>query len=241
LLFPFCLPILRRSSKKQCMIGVAGCFAALILFEYAVIPALPGSALFFGSNEPIYWKVSPIFNFPIFLMGVFAARIFLFEQGANVRGPNAQAANDHDLIRNNIAATGSTVLLFLMILLFSGGAQIDPRQTPVAVTSLLFMFFIYLTAYSRGPVAALLARPWLVKLGDASYALYILQAPVKTGFQQIWSKVFKISDIDTLQFQVALLVVLVISSLIVNEYFEAPIRKRIQSKARGTVDIIKAA
>ena len=41
-----------------------------------------------------------------------------------------------------------------------------------------FALLLWGLAYGSGPLARLLERPWAVRLGEASYALYILHSPL---------------------------------------------------------------
>lgn len=76
----------------------------------------------------------------------------------------------------------------------------------------------------------MLGNQWLVRLGEASYALYLLQTPVDLLCKE-WLRPFLVGH-RTLSFWIYYLI-LVAVSLLVYRYFEHPLRKMLRTKMAG--------
>jgi peptidoglycan/LPS O-acetylase OafA/YrhL len=93
----------------------------------------------------------------------------------------------------------------------------------------LFMLLVAALTLGNGPVARLLSSTPLVVLGDASYALYILQEPVL-----IWSYKVPVLGKLPLPFFVPLfIVILVVMSVLCQRHFAEPARLWLLGKNRG--------
>jgi peptidoglycan/LPS O-acetylase OafA/YrhL len=95
--------------------------------------------------------------------------------------------------------------------------------------ALLFIPMIFLISLSTDAVTRTFNRPFLVFLGEISYGIYILQAPVWIIFSD--SRMLKYFKLDketdlTLSFFIRLLILIVFASLSYL-YFEKPLRNTI--------------
>jgi peptidoglycan/LPS O-acetylase OafA/YrhL len=108
---------------------------------------------------------NPALRLPQFLLGLVLGRIFSLRvsQGRGA-GPAAPVQ----------ALVGAVASLAIFLVPWSGRALAfkDLALMPA------FAVLLWGLAYGSGPLARLLERPWAVRLGEASYALYILHSPL---------------------------------------------------------------
>ena len=71
-------------------------------------------------------------------------------------------------------------------------------------------------------------RPLLI-LGESSYGLYIMQAPLKLFSQQLWSKIFKLGPPEGFIYIMYLTIVLVTFSIVGYYLIERPVRIKIKT------------
>lgn len=110
----------------------------------------------------------PLLHAPAFLIGVGTGKLFIFGR-AQEKTISASAG-----FYGSASIVAS--LLFLRPVL-------PPWIYSQPVTISLFAAVIYFAARRAGnAVGSVLSHPWLVRLGDASYGLYLLQAPLADWF-----------------------------------------------------------
>jgi peptidoglycan/LPS O-acetylase OafA/YrhL len=219
LCFPALVVLLHRSSRARCWTIAAACVCTLFAFDW-LLPQLPQHGTLWGLPGQWLWRCTPVYNFPIFLLGVALARVFLLQ--------TAQHASHPTRVHSGRLSAASTSVTLLTLLFFAGGwsRQVTPLATGLSVA--LFALLVYLLAFGYGPVAAILSRPVLTRLGDASFALYLLENPIKTYLQQVYSKVLGAS-VESLTFYVPLVAVTIAISLLVHRTFELPARTWLQA------------
>jgi peptidoglycan/LPS O-acetylase OafA/YrhL len=219
LCFPALVVLLHRSNRAQCLAIAAACVGTLFSFDW-LLPHLPQRGALWGIPGQWLWRCTPIYNFPMFLLGVALGRVFLLQLLQRPESPTP-------LHRARLNA-GSTLVSALTLLFFASGwsRQVAPFATGLSVA--LFALLIYLLAFGRGPVAAILSRPTLTRLGDASFALYLLENPLKVYLQQVYSKVLGV-NVESLAFYGPLLVVAISVSLLVHRAFELPAKTKLQA------------
>jgi peptidoglycan/LPS O-acetylase OafA/YrhL len=149
LLFPFVLPFLERLSSVALRV-LGAALLLLILFAHTM------------ARMDVIWAprlLIPLclFHFPEFLLGVIVGI-----QYQRHRLPAPWAA------RLTLAALLSVVLIDCTV----GGIWMSLLIIP-------FTALIFALAHQEGAIAGLLSRPWFVLLGGASYAVYILQVPIR--------------------------------------------------------------
>lgn len=219
LCFPALVALLHRFSRAQCWVIAAACVSTLFAFDW-LLPHLPERGTLLGIPGQWLWRCTPVYNFPMFLLGVALSRIFLLRVVPQPEGPTpAQRA---------WLSGGTTLVSAITLLFFASGLsrQVTPLATGLAV--LLFASLVYLLAFGCGPVAALFSRPTLTRLGDASFALYLLQNPIKVYLQQVYSKVLGLG-VESPAFYGPLIVFTIAISLLVHRAFELPARTKLQT------------
>jgi peptidoglycan/LPS O-acetylase OafA/YrhL len=118
-----------------------------------------------------------------------------------------------------LLATGAAALLGLLL---TQSPRISSSFLEGGLLAPLFGAVIYGLAEGRGRLAAVLAHPWLVTLGEASYGVYILQVPVHD-----WLKLVHGFDTNRSLSIAAYLALLVALSVAVHRTVEVPGRRLI--------------
>jgi peptidoglycan/LPS O-acetylase OafA/YrhL len=165
LAFLFVLPVVARWDVRRLMIAAVAAYALALLAPLlymalrpdGVVPAVP---------QPVWqWlavvKFNPLIRLPEFVLGMLAGRWFLVVAPSRRRDVGLELG----------AALALLALLLCSPLLFY----------PLVHNGLLapvFAVLIYALARGAGPLSRVLATPVLVRLGAASFALYILHAPL---------------------------------------------------------------
>jgi peptidoglycan/LPS O-acetylase OafA/YrhL len=220
LCFPALVVLLHRSSRAKCWAIAVTCVCTLFAFDW-LLPHLPQYGTLWGLPGQWLWRCTPVYNFPMFLLGVALSRVFLLHTAQ-------QHPNSPTRVHTAWLSAASTLVTVLTLLFFASGwsRQAAPLATGLSVA--LFALLVYLLAFGCGPVATILSRPMAKRLGDASFALYLLENPIKTYLQQVYSKVLGAS-VESLTFYVPLVAVTIATSLLVHRTFELPAKTRLQA------------
>jgi peptidoglycan/LPS O-acetylase OafA/YrhL len=214
LIFPLLARSIARLNRSAALAAGVSMVALLALLDTLVLPALPGQGRLLGMHGRLLWPNHPLAQLPIFLSGAAAARLFIRTR-----------------VNRKLASFSGVAVTAVCILLFAGLAADVPARLGMlqnAVATALFSVLIYFLAFDRGMIAMCLAVPAMLVLGEASYALYILQAPLGGYLQQIWSYLLH-GNSDATPFRVGIVVVLVAASLLANRYFETHARMRVKA------------
>jgi peptidoglycan/LPS O-acetylase OafA/YrhL len=106
----------------------------------------------------------------------------------------------------------------------------------------LFAAIIYVLALNKGGVAKLLAHPRLLILGEASYAIYILQVPLSYWTRQLIA-VTPLQDFSAIAYPALYLPIIIGFSIGSFFWLEKPLRSRIlaffQQEAKGSTRLDK--
>lgn len=157
----------------------------------------------------------PLFHAPAFLIGVGIGKLFLFSR---TQGDKAIIAS--------AAFYGSAGIVVSLLFLRPALPPLIYSQ-PVVIS--LFAAVIYFAARAGNAAGSVLSHAWLVRLGDASYGLYILQAPL-AGWFLFATKPF-VADWKTRPALVLLFFVLVTTaSLLSFTFIETPCRRWLQQR-----------
>jgi peptidoglycan/LPS O-acetylase OafA/YrhL len=113
-------------------------------------------------------------------------------------------------------------LLFIIGLL---ARPLNPHW--LSLTSVLFGFLIYQLAARRTWLSSMLSMRWVLILGGASYAIYILQGPVRA-----WIKIAVPSELLSAAINPVVLVVLSVSVYL---WIEEPARRAIMRSAESLI------
>ncbi|MGV3617825.1 MAG: acyltransferase family protein [Fimbriimonas sp.] len=210
LIFPLLLPSVMRIRPSEVVRSLVAVLA-LAAFAPAVFEwAYPGTSPAVENYRVLMIKFHPLVRLPEFLAGMLLGRLFV---GTEVRISGDRA--DRLLALAVAAIVAAIALRMPYVLLHTGGLAVA------------FTVIVWALASGQGRAAAALATPPLVRLGEASYALYILHLPV-FGILEYMAAARGIR-IGTVGFALAAVVALIGISLLVNRLFEVPMRRLLRA------------
>lgn len=115
---------------------------------------------------------NPLLNLSAFMVGIATGITFLRQSHTN----------NNTLSQRVTALEIGALLLALVVIAYSG---IPHALLRTGIASPLFAAIIYALALGKGGIAKLLSHPRLLILGEASYAIYILQVPLSYWTRQL--------------------------------------------------------
>lgn len=213
-LFPLLVPAINRLSSRglKLLLGLLWLAALLAPLGFALLgPRLGVETRLYVLVRDVV-RFTPLFHLPQFLMG--AATGLLFARG----GANAQP------VSWRLRALGLAALAAILVAL--AALTLDYALVNNGLFAPLFALIIYILARDRGPLVGLLSTRPLVLLGEASYAIYILQYPLAGWFSRLRGGSWMAAKLSPgmLALYTALLVALSIGSFLL---WETPMRRRI--------------
>jgi peptidoglycan/LPS O-acetylase OafA/YrhL len=146
----------------------------------------------------------PLCRIAEFMMGIGAALAF---HGLRARGVPTHA--------RGVALMSVSVVVLIMFALWQPVTPVFYPQGPFFATLILGL------ALLERPVLGVLNHPWLVRLGEASYALFLIHVPLA---YLAWLSGFRASN------GWILLTFTLLFSIVVFVYFETPMRRRIRAR-----------
>lgn len=166
LAFLLVLPVVARWGVRRLMVAAVAAYALSLLAPALYLALRPDGAVPADPQSLGRWlavvKYNPLIRLPEFVMGVLAGRLFLLEGDARRRW--------HTGLEVAAAAALLGVLLASVWIPY-----------PLLHNGLLapaFAALVYALARGAGPVSRVLSTRLLVRLGAASFALYILHVPL---------------------------------------------------------------
>ena len=192
LLFPFMIGCLYASSARR----IGGLLSACLLYAIFLhsTELHPGP----GWGEPLTGLVpTPIMRLPEFVIGICLGIFFLRSSGSGYR---------------SWQMTLACAALFLLCL--PVGPWVSLSVLPVSV-------ILYQLAFDEGLLAALLSTSTMLLLGGASYAIYLLQEPIRQLVRTVFQHFGPNSSIDAFISPL----VLIGFSILVFRNFEEPLRR----------------
>lgn len=167
--FLFVLPLVARWNVRRLVMAAVAAYALsllvpalyLLLRPDGAIAATPATTVAAGRWLAVV-KYNPLVRLPEFVLGVLAGRLFLLE-GSAPRRWHARA----ELVA---AATLVAVLL--------ASARIPYPLLHNGLLAPAFAVLVYALGRGAGPISRALSTRPLVRLGEASFALYILHVPL---------------------------------------------------------------
>ncbi|PBC09310.1 acyltransferase [Mesorhizobium sp. WSM3859] len=161
LMFPLLLPLLSRLTTAALWAGLA---AAVSIFAVMCLPGLgPTGYLAFSWMAPM---PLPLLRLPEFITGIICALLF--------------RAGSLDRFRGDLAAILAGAFTVVALVATS-------TATIASFAGIGFVALIVTCAVNQGMVRRVLSHKPLVLLGNASYALYILQIPVRKWMPVIFT------------------------------------------------------
>jgi peptidoglycan/LPS O-acetylase OafA/YrhL len=154
----------------------------------------------------------PLFHLPSFLVGIALGSIFL--------------KNQHNSVGMNRIIFRASILLLVLIL--AARTKLPDVIYTLPFMVLLYSVLIYSGARTVRLPGILLTHPALVLLGDASYAMYILQAPLSSWFEYSLKLLFRIREWTyDARLVFIFFLILVVASIVSHKFVEQPCRRRI--------------
>jgi len=205
LLFPFLLPRIERLSDRT-LKAILGIVLIVIVFGHTTAPEIV---------EPLSQKMYipvPVFRLPEFILGMILGLLFI-RNGEGRR----EATSTYVSFSTYASLAAITAILFSL------------HDKWLSLIILPFAALIYSMATTRSHVERLLASDMFVLLGGASYAVYLLQVPVRSWVH------FAFTGTSDLRLQHAGAdgpvspVILIATSVVVFLYFEDPMRKALRA------------
>ena len=155
---------------------------------------------------------SPIFHLNAFLLGVAGGVWYL---GSKTKQINSSA--------NSILLIGATTMV-LILLSLRDLTHVLPNTFSMdnGLLAPLFLVIILTLAADTTKLTKWMSHPWLVTLGDASYALYILHIPIRWLIERILAATHLSVPYEAMYITYMIFVILL--SILVFKYIERPAR-----------------
>jgi peptidoglycan/LPS O-acetylase OafA/YrhL len=209
------------------LIGLAAPVAAVMALRIGLMPKGTFPTLFdaVSSDELLARTLAyfPLLRLPEFLIGVILGH-------ALRQAPACLRSAPHDTVRE---ITLLSMLMGASWLLGSGVVSSICHVTladRIAIESgtlaPLFALIVWQLARGRGLVQRALALPTVVLLGEASYALYILQEPIMVWVTAVLKRTAPQLHLNSGLFFVGYATALVLLSVFVHKFVEIPLRGR---------------
>lgn len=215
-LFPVVVPALMICSRKAAWVTTVLAYAASLAVPIAYLALSPDpqwtpSIAAQTMSEPWldFVRFNPAVRMPEFLLGVISARAF----AARTRGG----------LFDRTAGAISLLSAACIVAVLGCGLSIPYPLLHNSLLAPVFALLIASLAAGRGPVASFLARPRIVRLGEASYALYILQQPILI----LWAKAFA-RWAGRWEYVAGFMAASILVSIVSHERIEPRIRRAIQ-------------
>jgi peptidoglycan/LPS O-acetylase OafA/YrhL len=210
LLFPFLAPPVARLSRRGLLILAAVALAVMLAVPSTYLIIAPDGFRHVLSNYGSDWlntvKFNPLARLPEFVVGLALGYHFT----------KSKALGEVTSSRGDLMA-GAGLVLVVLTLGFS--AHLPYLYLHNGMMIPMVGLLLYGLA-SGGWIAKLFGNRVLTTGGDASYALYLIQAPVFT-----WLAAAKV--IGKPHYVLIYIAVLLAASLLVLQFFEKPIRNRL--------------
>lgn len=157
---------------------------------------------------------NPLLNLSAFLIGLITGIAFLRQS----------YTNSNNTLSHRVTALEIGVLLLALVMIAYSGIPHALLRTGIA--SPFFAAIIYVLALGKGGIAQLLSHPLLLILGEASYAIYILQVPLSYWTRQLIA-VTPLQAFDTIAYPVLYLPIIIGFSIGSFYWLEKPMRSKI--------------
>lgn len=211
--FPFLLPLLTRIPLRRLPLVLLACYAVALIgptvYAHTHTNMDPAASL----EIVMFW---PPMHLPEFVFGMVVGCIYL--------------APLH--MTNRIASTLSSATCLVLLYTLNSGDAILSIYSFNGLWTPQFGILILSLAYGHGPIARMLSTSAMMRLGEASYAVYLLHWPLHAWIERI----IGVSDAEaraSLPFFAAYLALTILSALIVYAAVEVPARRWIRVRFTG--------
>lgn len=195
----------------------------LVLLSFLV---LVNSLIFFLSFSPVnlFDTISNYFSllyFPIFFIGVALARLHLLSM--------------------TLLKKYSTYLFATSVILLSTMFCLELDATFYSTFNPLFFIsfsLLILGSAHNHPLNSFLGTKMMFTLGEISYAMYILQAPIKLLSQQILSKVFSIQASSGIYYNLYIYFMIILAAYILSQTIDPILRKSMKKRIFNKLNLL---
>jgi peptidoglycan/LPS O-acetylase OafA/YrhL len=223
LLFPFVAPRLVGLGRKAAVAAFVGVYALTFigpLLYLWLAPDGPGPAT---HATYTFWlnvlRYDPIVRLPEFLLGILLGRLYLGAEWP----PSVRA-----LLGSPAGATAlSAGAAALALALLAASGSIPYPLVHNGLLAPVFALLIVSLAPGRGALAACLATPAMVLLGEASYSLYLIHVPLGVIWDKIVHPLMGPRYAGTLRDWSAFVAFAVAASIGCYRFVERPLQKRV--------------
>jgi peptidoglycan/LPS O-acetylase OafA/YrhL len=201
LCFPFLLPWMSRRSTRA-LFWMMACLLMICIVVHTPVLGLGDldRSSFFINIVPL-----PLLRVPEFLLGMVLGLRLLRAEAAGRNGGSA--------LRTYLAVLSALLILSL------------PLGEWVSLVTVPFTVLVYELAIGESALARLLATQLVVLLGSASYAIYLLQFPIRSWTRVIFSRFpEKLAHLGTPLTPL----ILVLTSILVFKFWEEPCRRALR-------------
>jgi len=208
---PFLLKATRHFSKSACLSFAAAAWAASLTLSLTYLHLKPDSLSHIDSNTVAFWlyvlKYNPLSHVPEFFIGVLAARLF------TTTGGFTRTQADYTFVFS------TAVILIILLLGYS-------LPYPLTHTGLLApLLAILIASIASGAFIDKVLKPkWFVLLGQSSFALYMLHAPLLIFAAWYFAGRTELGHIGHL----VVVAVIVALSLALYKWVEAPLTAKLR-------------
>jgi peptidoglycan/LPS O-acetylase OafA/YrhL len=233
-LFPMLLARLENTSSRALVISAVAAYALSLLGALTIFKLGPANVarawadvMQFPSQNPaaynLFYMYFPLFRIPEFLFGAVVGVLFVRRRPAT------------QLVRRICLALGS--------LGFVAGFLVFDGLVPSAVFSngIFAPFLVLVLIGLARSTSRIWSLPFFVRLGDASYSLYLLHIPIFLWAVAIDRKSFQLQEHSFGVFLTVYLVVAIGASLGSLKYIEQPCRQFIRRRLAPTLSAPLAA
>jgi peptidoglycan/LPS O-acetylase OafA/YrhL len=201
---PFLLKLTRFTSRRSCLFLAGSAWLTSICLSLAYIHFNPDGLQEMSDLNGFWLKVlmfNPLVRLPEFFVGVMAGRLFLLTRGFRPR-------------------LATAIFFFAGLLILAGLLLGHHIPFPVINTGLLApLLALFIFSLASGGFGARVFQPqWFVVLGQSSYCLYMLHAPLWDFAQQLSSRHWHFGYTGDL----TVILAIVLLSLALYKWVEAP-------------------
>ena len=187
----------------------------LFIAAIALVCAVAFARMYLGDNRPAtdadwwhnFYAYFPPWHLPPFIFGVALGRLF-------ISGKRLSPGIHEAVLLASIFAIGTILHYHPLVPMLSSNLILAP----------IFGVLIFGAAGAIGPLSQILSARSLVLLGDASYATYIIHAPLWVWWDRITRFDLRIELPPFIDFSCYLLIVIG-TSILVYKYIERPTRR----------------
>jgi peptidoglycan/LPS O-acetylase OafA/YrhL len=209
LVFPWLMYKVFKGSFRNSLI-IAFAVWALSFIIYFVLPNPDSNSA--GENMYLNVVTNPLLQLNNFLLGM--------------AGGYAYHQNKLGFIKKHATALLAGTIILMMLIFFIPNPIVENSRDGLLAP--LFLLFILSITFHQGAMTRLFSHRFLVYLGEISYGIYILQAPLGMWYKGF---IFKAGiNMNGTLFTYSFIVFLLLSSAITYSFIEKPLREYLRSR-----------